>query len=106
VRPLSRRRIVSIAEFSIHPIGEGTSVGRYVKRALDAISKIEGLEYKVTPMATILESEDIHTILSAVEASHKALRSMGAKRISSMLRIDERLDKPRTMSDKTKRVTD
>jgi uncharacterized protein YqgV (UPF0045/DUF77 family) len=40
---LKGRRIVSIAELSIHPIGTGTSVGRYVKRALPAISKIEGL---------------------------------------------------------------
>jgi uncharacterized protein (TIGR00106 family) len=99
-------RIVSIAEFSIHPIGTGTSVGRYVKRALRAISKIEGLEYQVTPMATILEANDIQTILNAVEASHSALRSMGAKRVSSTLRIDERLDKPRTMKDKTDSVSD
>jgi uncharacterized protein (TIGR00106 family) len=101
VRVLKRRRIVSIAEFSIHPIGTGTSVGKYVKRALQAISKIDGLEYQVTPMATILEAKDVQTILRAVEASHSALRAMGAKRISSTLRIDERLDKPRTMRDKT-----
>jgi uncharacterized protein (TIGR00106 family) len=101
VRVLKRRRIVSIAEFSIHPIGTGTSVGKYVKRALQAISKIDGLEYQVTPMATILEAKDVQTILRAVEVSHSALRAMGAKRISSTLRIDERLDKPRTMRDKT-----
>ena len=106
MRVLKKRRIVSIAEFSIHPIGKGTSVSRYVKRALQAISKIEGLEYQVNPMATILEAQDVHTILKAVEASHSSLRSMGAKRISSILRIDERLDKPRTMRDKTKSVED
>ncbi len=104
MRVLKKRRIVSIAEFSIHPIGRGTSVGRYIKRALHVISKIEGLEYQVTPMATILEAENIHTILKAVEASHSALRSMGAKRISSILRIDERPDKPRTMKDKIESV--
>jgi uncharacterized protein (TIGR00106 family) len=106
VRVLKKRRIVSIAEFSIHPIGTGTSVSRYVKRALQAISKIEGLEYQVTPMAPILEAQDVHTILKAVEASHSALRSMDAKRISSILRIDERLDKPRAMKDKTASVKD
>lgn len=106
VRVLKERRIVSIAEFSIHPIGTGTSVSKYVKRALQAISKINGLEYQVTPMATILEADNIQMILKAVEASHSALRSMGAKRISSTLRIDERLDKPRTMKDKTESVTD
>ena len=95
---------MSIAEFSIHPIGAGTSVSRYVRRALKAISEIEGLEYQVTPMATILEAQDVRIILKAVEASHEALRSMGVKRISSTLRLDERLDKPRTMSDKTASV--
>ncbi len=106
MRFLKERRIVSIAEFSIRPIGTGTSVGRYVKGALEAVSKIEGLEYRVTPMATILEARDVHTILKAVEASHSMLQSMGAKRISSSLRIDERLDKPRTMKDKTESVKD
>ena len=106
VRIVRKRRIASIAEFSIHPIGAGTSVSRYVKGAIQAISKIDGLEYQVTPMATILEARDIHTILKAVEASHSALRSMGARRISSILRIDERLDKPRTMRDKPESVKD
>jgi len=106
VRGLKKRRIVSIAEFSIHPIGTGTSVGKYVRQALQAISKIEGLDYQVTPMATILEAKDVPTILKAVEASHSALRSMGAKRISSILRIDERLDKPRMMKDKIASVRD
>lgn len=103
---MKNKRIVSIAEFSIHPIGAGTSVSRYVKRALEAISKIDGLEVQVTPMSTVMESRDVRTILKAVEASHSALRKIGAKRISSTLRIDERLDKPRTMTDKTKSVMD
>jgi uncharacterized protein YqgV (UPF0045/DUF77 family) len=55
-------------------------------------------------MATILEAPDVRTILKAVEASHDALRSMGANRTSSKLKIDERLDKPRTMKDKTESV--
>jgi uncharacterized protein YqgV (UPF0045/DUF77 family) len=52
-----------MAEFSIHTIRTGTSVGRCVKRALQVISKIEGLDYQVTPRATILEAEDVQTIL-------------------------------------------
>jgi uncharacterized protein (TIGR00106 family) len=89
-----------IAEFSIHPIGSGTSVSKYVKAAIRAISKIPELKYQVTPMATVLEARDITTILRAVEVSHQTLRSMGVKRVSSTLRVDERLDKPRTMKDK------
>ena len=57
-------------------------------------------------MATILEVKDVQTILKAVEASHSVLRAMGAKRISSILRIDELLDKPRIMNNKTESVKD
>ena len=106
MRALKNKRIVTIAEFSIHPIGSGTSVSRCVKKAVEAISKVEGLEYQVNPMATVLEAEDVRTILKAVEVSHSALRRRGAERISSTLRIDERLDKPRTMVDKTRSVMD
>lgn len=91
-----------VAEFSIHPIGSGTSVGRYVKEAVGALSRIPGLTFDVTPMSSVLEAENIGTILEAVQVSHHALRAMGAKRISSSLRIDERLDKRRVMSDKTR----
>ena len=97
---MARKRVVIIAEFSIHPIGSGTSVGRYVKAAIRSLAKIEGLRYEVTPMATVLESPDLSKILQAVEVSHAAVRKLGAKRISSMLRVDQRLDKPRTMADK------
>jgi len=102
VQPKAKRRIVVIAEFSIHPLGSGTSVGPYVKEAVRALSRIPGLTFDVTPMSSVLEAETIGTILEAVQVSHQALRSMGAKRISSSLRIDERLDKRRIISDKTR----
>jgi uncharacterized protein (TIGR00106 family) len=102
---MPRKSIVIIAEISIHPIGSGTSVGLYVKSAINALSKIRGLKYEVTPMATVLEARDLATILKAVQVSHLALRSMGAKRISSILKIDERLDKKRTMNDKVRNLT-
>lgn len=95
---------MTIAEFSIHPIGVGTSVSKYVRAAIKAISHVDGLEFKITPMGTLLEARELATILEAVETSHNALRSMGAKRISSILRIDERLDKRRTMRDKVRSV--
>jgi len=97
---------VAIAEFSIHPIGSGTSVSREVKAAIKSISSVRGLKYQVTPMGTVLESTDMGKILRAVEVSHETLRKLGSKRISSILRIDERLDKPRTMRDKVRRVTE
>ncbi len=101
---MPRKSIVTIAEFSIHPIGSGTSVGREVKAAVRSIGRIKGLKLQVTPMATVLESTDLRKILKAVEVSHETLQRLGSKRISSMLRIDQRLDKPRSMRDKVRSV--
>ena len=75
-------------------------MGRYVKAAVVAISRIEGLRYQVNPMSTVLEAEKIETIVRAVTAAHSAVRALGARRVSSLLRIDERLDKARSMEDK------
>jgi len=79
-------------------------VGRYVKAAVVAISRIEGLRYQVNPMSTVLEADKIETILRAVTAAHAAVRALGARRVSSLLRIDERLDKPRSMEDKMRAI--
>jgi uncharacterized protein (TIGR00106 family) len=81
-------------------------VGRYVKAAVTAVSKIKGLRLKVTPMSTILEAEKIETVLQAVIIAHEAVKALGAQRVSSTLRIDERLDKPRVMRDKVLAVSD
>jgi len=92
-----------IAEFSIIPIGQaGTSVSQYVAAAVNSLKDIEGLDFEVTPMGTILAAKDLDTIFEAVRQAHQALVAMGAKRVSSTLRIDDRRDKTRTMNDKLK----
>jgi len=93
-----------IAEFSIHPIGEGTSVSRYIRGALTELKKAEGLRLEVTPMATVIEAEKLSDILSAVEAAHESLFRMGAKRVDFILRVDDRRDKERHMEDKVRAV--
>ncbi len=91
-----------IAEFSIHPVGEGTSVSRYVRVALAELRKAKGLRLQVTPMATIIEAARMSDILTAVGAAHEALFSLGAKRVDFTLRVDDRRDKERRMEDKVK----
>jgi uncharacterized protein (TIGR00106 family) len=94
-----------IAEFSIHPIGEGTSVSRYVKSAVEEIKKAKGVRFMVTPMATVLEAKNLSDILSAVEAAHAAVFSLGAKRVDFVLRVDDRRDKERRLEDKITAVS-
>lgn len=98
------KKLTIIAEISIFPVGEGTSLSPYVKRALEAIRSVEGLKLQVTPMCTILEATDLEQILEAFKRAHKAVKEAGAKRIVAHLKIDDRLDKPRSMEDKVKAV--
>ena len=94
-----------IADFSIIPVGHGeTSVGRYVAEALNAVKKVKGLSFEVTPMGTVLEASSLETIFEAVKAAHEAVIAKGVLRVESNLRIDDRRDKSRTIKDKVKAV--
>ncbi|MGA3289453.1 MAG: MTH1187 family thiamine-binding protein [Candidatus Bathyarchaeia archaeon] len=94
-----------IAEFSIMPIGQkGSSVGRYVAVAVNALKNVKGLDFEVTPMGTILAAKDLDTIFEAIRQAHEAIIATGVKRVLSTLRIDDRRDKARTMNDKVKVV--
>jgi uncharacterized protein (TIGR00106 family) len=94
-----------MAEFSIAPLGHGeTSIGRYVAAAIAAMKEVKGLEYQITPMGTVMEADNLETILEAVKVAHEALIAKGILRVESTLRIDDRRDKPRTMKDKVDTV--
>jgi len=98
------KKLTIIAEISIFPIGEGTSLSPYVKKVVEAIRSVDGLKLQVTPMCTILEATDLEQILEAFKRAHKAVREAGAKRVVAHLKMDDRLDKPRSMEDKVKAV--
>jgi uncharacterized protein (TIGR00106 family) len=94
-----------IADFSIVPIGHGeTSVGRYVAAAISAMNKVRGLKCEITPMGTVMEADSLEPILEAVKAAHEALFAKGILRVESILRVDDRRDKPRTMKDKVEAI--
>ena len=94
-----------IAEFSIIPIGQaGSSVGRYVAAAVNALRNVKGLDFELTPMGTILAAKNLDTIFEAVRQAHEAIFATGIKRVLSTLRIDDRRDKARTMNDKVTAV--
>lgn len=94
-----------MAEFSIAPLGHGeTSIGRYVAAAIAAMKEVKGLEFQITPMGTVMEADNLETILEAVKVAHEALIAKGILRVESTLRIDDRRDKPRTMKDKVDAV--
>lgn len=93
------------AELSIVPIGSAsTSVGEYVANAIKAIRAVRGIRYEVTAMGTLIEADNIDSVLRAVKFARNAIFKQGVKRVELVLRIDERRDKPRTMREKLRSI--
>lgn len=94
-----------IASLSIFPIGVGTSLGDYVRKAHAAIKQVEGVQIEPTAMSTILEADSLQKIWEAVQAAHAALLEAGAQRIHIALTVDDRRDRPHTGKYKIARMT-
>jgi uncharacterized protein (TIGR00106 family) len=96
------------AEISILPVGtSSTSISKEVAAAFDAIRKTKDIKTtKLTAMGTQIEANNMKAILNSIEAAHQAVKSTGAKRIISIIRIAERLDASRTLEDEVKSVTE
>ena len=91
---------MAIAEVSVVPLGTKTaSVSRYVARAVEALEGQKGIEYEITPMGTVIEG-DLDRILTMVKKMHEAVLGEGVVRVLTTVKIDDRLDKPHTMSGK------
>ncbi|MBC7362191.1 MAG: MTH1187 family thiamine-binding protein [Candidatus Aminicenantes bacterium] len=92
-----------IAEFSIFPTSEGSSVSRYVKEVIKVIES-SGLHSETGAMSTTIEAPDLASVLKVVEDCHRLLIEMGVRRIHIDLRVDHRLDKEATIDSKLKAV--
>jgi len=88
-----------IVEFSVVPLGEGTSVSRFVARAVKELEE-RGVKHVTTPMSTIIEGESLEEALEHVRSVHEAVFKAGAKRVVTVIKIDDRRDVERTMDDK------
>ena len=94
-----------VADVSIAPFGEGTSVGKYAKRAVEAL-RASGLRLEVGAMSTTLEANNTQEIFEAVQKAKEAVFAMGVKRVYVVLRIDERRDRTITIDTKKNAVID
>jgi uncharacterized protein (TIGR00106 family) len=95
------------AEISILPIGtSSTSISKEVTAAFDAIRKTKDIKTaKLTAMGTQIDANNMQAVLNSIKAAHQAVKSTGAKRIVSSIRIAERVDVSRTLEDEVKSVT-
>ena len=92
-----------IAEFSIIPIGSGTSLSKYVAECL-SIVKESGLNHQLTPMGTVLEGEG-NEVIPVIMRCHERVMQM-SERVVTSIKIDDRRDQPNDMERKVQSVQD
>lgn len=94
---------MTIAAVSISPVGEGPSVGEYVAAALRVAKEQSRVRYEVGPMFTTLEGETAD-IFDLVRRMQEAVFARGARRVSTVVKLDERRDRVAHMEEKVRRV--
>ncbi len=94
-----------IAMIKIVPLGTATpSLSHYVAACLSAVKEAQDISYQITAMGTIVQGP-LERILELTQKMHEVPFAMGAKRVATTIRIDDRRDKPQTMEDKVKAVS-
>jgi uncharacterized protein (TIGR00106 family) len=92
-----------LAQLSVYPIGEGTSLSRYVKKGIEVIQE-SGYHYEIGGMSTCIEVPDLDTLFFLVKKVHQAHLDEGARRITIDLKVDDRRDKDATIQTKRNSV--
>lgn len=89
-----------IAEVTVVPLGTASpSLSRYVAEVEKVLARHPRLKSMLTPMSTVMEGE-MDEVLQALKAMHEAPFRLGALRVSTTLRIDDRRDKRISMRGK------
>ena len=92
-----------LAQLSVYPIGEGTSLSRFVKKGIQVI-KESGYTYEIGGMSTAIEVPDLDALFLLVKKVHQAQVDAGGQRIVIDLKVDDRRDKNATIGSKRNAV--
>ncbi|MGV8175899.1 MAG: MTH1187 family thiamine-binding protein [Methanothrix sp.] len=92
-----------VADFSMIPMGTGTSASHYIK-AVHEVLKSSGVNFVPGPMSTSVEVESLEELFRVIDAANQRLKEMGVQRIITSIRIDYRLDKEISIGSKLKAV--
>ena len=85
---------MTIVEISITPLGTAdTGVSGYVAGCLKVLRESH-LKHQLTPMGTIIEG-DLDEIFPVIRRMVEAPFLAGAARVSTLVKIDDRRDRPR-----------
>lgn len=88
-------------EFSIIPIGIGSSIGDKLAVILDIVDK-SGLPYRVNPMGTVVEGE-WKEVMGLIKKCHDKVMETSDRALIT-ISIDDRKGKPNRIEEKIKSV--
>ncbi len=94
---------MAIVAVSISPVGEGVSVSSYVAEALKVLDARDDVEYEIGPMFTTIEGEP-DAIFEVVRDMQERMFEKGARRVGTVLKMDDRRDKEHRMQTKMESV--
>ncbi len=90
-----------LIEFSIIPIGVGSSIGGQLAEVLKIVDA-SGLPYKINPMGTVVEGE-WDEIMKLIKKCHNTVMKTGERAITTVS-IDDRKGKPNRIDEKVKSI--
>jgi len=94
-----------IAEFAICPVGtNSTEVSSYVRGCIDIVKGAKGIKYELNSMGTTIEGP-LPLIFELFSKMNEIPFAMGAKRVYSVIKIDDRRDKAASIESKIKAVS-
>ena len=95
---------MAIIDISVVPVGTSTpSVSRFVAGAVRILQSEPGIKYEVTDINTFIDV-NLELLLAVDKNMHDSTFNSGIQRVVTTLRIDERRDKPLTMTGKVDAV--
>ncbi len=94
-----------LLEFSMFPTDKGESVSEYVSEVLKMI-KESGADYQLTPMGTVVETDDIRQALELIGEAYDILDGLGCNRVYASFKFDIRKGKANRLSQKIRSVTE
>jgi len=78
-----------LLEMSMFPTDHGESKSEYVAQVISLIRQ-SGYAYQMTPMATIIETNEIGEALALAEKCYKILEALDCNRVYATLKFDIR----------------
>ncbi len=91
-----------LMEFAIFPTDKGESVSKYVSKVIKMIDD-SGINYQLTPMGTIIETQTLQEALRVIENSYKIIEPY-SNRVYATVKFDIRKNRTDAMTSKIESI--